>query len=432
MGFFVPLPSEKRLEKNMTEYSITGIRYQMGEGLSLEELTEVAKRYVAGLKKGQQVLLMAEPENPMDSNAIAAYIDYERIGYIDREETHEVFSLLDENHQCEGVVERTDGHLTLFISIPGASDKTIITASRPRILPESPLGENVRMPYMKNESTLQLIAPRLSGMGVDIDNVQEAMRLAERYVTLLKLSVCHDDMLWMNKISKNLNKIRSRQQELEMSDDDVAKLTDICNKVRKAIGDMHRSAEKWSERVFANQLNRLRNDKSVNSFLYKKYCHAFLNGKVFEDADRFKVVEEHDRLCEWLKGMKWSELRNPHDLETMGLKVNYLGLSRQELYELFAVLLLIERLEEQMEEVATDQEEIIAKLKPIFYGDEEEACNFLQTIQTMKPKQITDKVNQLVKGNVISDMSRKRDLWKILNDYGLYTKSESNWNSQVA
>jgi len=28
-------------------------------------------------------------------------------------------------------------------------------------------------------------------------------------------------------------------------------------------------------------------------------------------------------------------------------------------------------------------------------------------------------------------MSRKRELWMVLHDYGLYEKSESNWNSQV-
>ena len=45
----------------MTEYTITGIRFQMA-GESLEERTETAESFVAKLKKGQLVMLMAEPE----------------------------------------------------------------------------------------------------------------------------------------------------------------------------------------------------------------------------------------------------------------------------------------------------------------------------------------------------------------------------------
>ena len=39
---------------------------------------------------------------------------------------------------------------------------------------------------------------------------------------------------------------------------------------------------------------------------------------------------------------------------------------------------------------------IVDRLKPIFYGSEQEARDFLKSIQGMKPTQITDKVNQLV------------------------------------
>ena len=39
---------------------------------------------------------------------------------------------------------------------------------------------------------------------------------------------------------------------------------------------------------------------------------------------------------------------------------------------------------------------IVERLKPIFYGSEQEARDFLKSIQGMKPTQITDKVNQLV------------------------------------
>ena len=82
-------------------------------------------------------------------------------------------------------------------------------------------------------------------------------------------------------------------------------------------------------------------------------------------------------------------------------------------------------------DIADDEQDVIERLKPMFYGDAENAKAFLQSIQGMKPTQITEKVNQLVGERKISDMSKHRDLWKVLRDCGIYDKSETNWNRQV-
>jgi hypothetical protein len=75
--------------------------------------------------------------------------------------------------------------------------------------------------------------------------------------------------------------------------------------------------------------------------------------------------------------------------------------------------------------------DVVNLLKAIFYGSEENARAFLDSIRGMKPTQITDKVNQLVGDKQISELSKHRDLWKVLHDCGIYTRSESNWNMQV-
>jgi hypothetical protein len=82
-------------------------------------------------------------------------------------------------------------------------------------------------------------------------------------------------------------------------------------------------------------------------------------------------------------------------------------------------------------ELDDQQQDVVEKLKPMFYGQVEDAKAFLVSIQGMKPTQITDKVNQLVSEKKISEMSKHRDLWKVLNDCGIYERSESNWNMQV-
>ena len=78
-----------------------------------------------------------------------------------------------------------------------------------------------------------------------------------------------------------------------------------------------------------------------------------------------------------------------------------------------------------------EQPDVIDRLTPMFYGDAENAKTFLRSIRGMKPTQITEKVNQLVGERKISDMSKHRDLWKVLSDCGIYDKSETNWNRQI-
>lgn len=79
------------------------------------------------------------------------------------------------------------------------------------------------------------------------------------------------------------------------------------------------------------------------------------------------------------------------------------------------------------------EEEVVEKLKPIFFNNENDVQLFLKDISGMKDKDITDLVNRWVHDKRISDYgnSRKGVLWEILNDAGLYTKSLQNWCRRV-
>ena len=76
-------------------------------------------------------------------------------------------------------------------------------------------------------------------------------------------------------------------------------------------------------------------------------------------------------------------------------------------------------------------QDVADRLKPMFFGEAEEAKAFLLDIQGMKATQITERVNRLVSEQKISPLSRHRDLWKVLHDCGLYDRTEANWNMQV-
>ena len=379
-------------EYNHPVYTVTGIRYHMGDNLSKDEGTAAAERFLAGLKMGEKIVLVAEPDNPFDTKAIAAYYDYKKvgyrkIGYIASVNTDEVSTFLDNDGQCEGVVERADNHVTLFISIPETPPVNTPKKVRPRQLPESPLGEYSRLPFTEDEHALQLIASRLVKMEVNNRNVHEIIRQSGFYIDFRKLSVCYDDALWRDKISKILYRILygSRLPFPLLQKGNERKLAEITYElVYRAIGDMRSKKEHWPERVFVEHLERLRNDESVNKHLYKKYCDTFLDGKDFADADKELIASEHERLCSWLKRMKWCELRNPQDLNLMGSKVYDLGLSRQELYDLYGVLLLIEKLEKVMSYDVSPQSNAIDQQQTEGKGKQLPIPKAINTIRAQK------------------------------------------------
>jgi hypothetical protein len=77
--------------------------------------------------------------------------------------------------------------------------------------------------------------------------------------------------------------------------------------------------------------------------------------------------------------------------------------------------------------------DLVEKLKPLFYNNEANVNLFLNQIRGMQPSGITDLVNLWVKDKRISNYgySRKGELWDILNDAGLYSKSRQNWCRRV-
>lgn len=76
-------------------------------------------------------------------------------------------------------------------------------------------------------------------------------------------------------------------------------------------------------------------------------------------------------------------------------------------------------------------ENIVTKLRPMFFGNDEDTRVFLKSIMGAEPTQITDLVRKMVAEKKLSDISCHRPLWQVLHEYGIYDKTERNWNSQI-
>lgn len=87
----------------------------------------------------------------------------------------------------------------------------------------------------------------------------------------------------------------------------------------------------------------------------------------------------------------------------------------------------------QLEETAENNETLLEKLMPIFYGNKEQAEDYIKNIK--KTTNDVEKVQytaQLVNENTISERSCHRVLYRILHDHGLYNKTETNWNKVIS
>lgn len=157
----------------------------------------------------------------------------------------------------------------------------------------------------------------------------------------------------------------------------------------------------------------------------------------------FAYCEDFKEMCaRFRKFNRWEGHIMKLDYNRYGkyLLQNYHKMTDEERQAFFDLDLMVELINEDIRRVepveekeATLEKGMEKRLLPIFYNNEENVRQFLEEIDGMAHNDITDLVNRWVKDRRISDYgnSRKGDLWAILNDAGLYSKSRQNWCRRV-
>lgn len=313
----------------MAEFEVTGVRYRMGDGLSSEERTRRAEAFIRSLEVGTPLILAAEPDNQKDSGAIAVYLDYTRhVGYIKHESCADVKPLLDADGQCDAKVSGNDGHVTLFIEIPDAPDVIAQPIQATRVLPEYPLPQGIGLAYSADEQALQIIAPRLLRLAVSEQTAGTLLDLAERYLPLSRLSFCREDDLWRDHILKQLRQALI----LTLPDNVKERLEQLYRDLHETVGDFHTPHLHCQQKIFDAQLDMLRRKAESEGGL----------------LDRFrKYMEDNPDVMEslkgWFGGMPHVQLRDYRNHGSLAERLSYMHVSRKELYEVYAAVLLLER-----------------------------------------------------------------------------------------
>lgn len=317
----------------MMEYEVTGITYQIGRGLDKEAAKQVAHEYIMSLPIGTPLILQAEPSNVHDENAIAVYADYShRIGYIKRSLSLAVKPLLDEDGQCDAVVTGVVGSVTLTISIPNAPEVPIMVQNRSRVLPEHPYAEVVKMQFTEEELQQCVLAPRIIKLTPNEKNAAVLVGMAKSYLPIASLSICCEDEYWRDRILVQLRAFC----RLDLDDDLKTQLVSLKNLFEDIEGDRIRTSERSKLNVMEQQLKALQSLAEESDGLYANF-EAYIN----KNARSMK--DEVERLEQWFLGMHDLRLQDWHDRQRMSEGLAYHRLSRKELYEVYASLLLLDK-----------------------------------------------------------------------------------------
>ena len=313
----------------MAEYEVTGVRYQMGDNMTLEERTQAAREFIKTLQNGEPLILVAEPDNQKDCEAIAVYKDFtQKVGYIKHERCKDIKPLLDAAGLCDAAVSGNDGHVTFYVEIPNAPENVVLPIERARVLPESPLPQGCGLAFSEEERILQIVAPRIAAMKLTADDIDKLLSMTERYIPLSAVSLSYDDDYWRDRV---LQKLREATK-MELPDEQKQRVKQLHDQLNNITGDFHRAHEHPQHQVFERQLTQLR----AQTELFEKF-------EKYASASKDGLSAAVERLRTWFEEMPHVQLRDPKDHESLAETLSYMGVSRRELYDVYAAVLLLEK-----------------------------------------------------------------------------------------
>ena len=220
----------------MAEFEVTGVRYQMGDHMDIDELTLRAEKYIHQLQIGTPMLLVAEPDNIVDADAVAVYTtEFRKVGYIKHESCRQLKTMLATAPYLKANVCGNDNHVTFFINVPDVTECHPSTLQIQRQLPESILPTGITLPFTEEERKLQLIAPMLCSMEISGENVEQWLSMAQHYMPLSRLSLTCEDDYWRDQIFKKFRAVK----QLNLSENQQKKLGEMNKELKQTIGDFH-------------------------------------------------------------------------------------------------------------------------------------------------------------------------------------------------
>ena len=224
------------------EITITGIRYAICPmEMSMEDKDSFTQDYLSKIPKGKKIILKAQPDNPFDHNAIAAYINYsQRIGYVSAGELEDVKSLLDENDILECSVVRWE-HVTLFLEAEGETAFGNINLKEEDKFAKTPFEEYAKLSLEDDEHLLDIISLKVFTCVLPDDDIpDEWLDLTEKFLEKINISVSMKHLNWKSRMRKLLRKVYGQYKDKNLIQLKLDRLSALLDKAEShEIGRAH-------------------------------------------------------------------------------------------------------------------------------------------------------------------------------------------------
>ena len=334
-------------------FEITGIRFQM-KGANKDEQTTQAEQFIDSLTFPCQVMLMREMDNIYSSHAIAVYHECRKVGYVSENNTMDLLeacSFGQLSSPLEAQVTGIAGHISLtgHVDVPdGASSEK----NRARVLDSSPF--HITIPFVEEDHQLELLAHMILKKKYNSENIKKFIQRLGKFTQMHAVSVCDCDCSYLGKILYKVKEIITENPSLPHFT--LLRLKVYEKRLQELVSQVHSVGEMLQ--FFEDRLARLRNFYStgIKSF-YKLYDEFYFKVPLSIASEKL-VRAELERLKEWLNHLPNGIFgAQDVDKEFVVAKLRYLHLSRQEMYEVMATILLVERLQQQLDIIVQQKKE---------------------------------------------------------------------------
>ena len=158
------------------------------------------------------------------------------------------------------------------------------------------------------------------------------LAMTERYLPLSSLSICYEDDLWREHILKNLRKVTRLKIEPELKHE-LERQRDLLADIE---GDQTRTFDRPKQKLMEAQLDKLAKMAETENELIANFEHHIATSGC-------SLKEELAKLEGWFRAMPRLKLRDYHNHDKLAEGLSYQRVSRKELYEVYAAIIILEK-----------------------------------------------------------------------------------------
>ena len=322
----------------MSVIHITGLRHHWVQEPDTDKASALVEEKLRQLPLGTLLLLQLEPNNPVtpamgeDKGAVAVYDEqYNRIGYVNKTFRLQLHKHMNEYTLLEARYAGSDGHVTMYANVDDLEDMSVTLDGLTRKLPAAPIPP---LEYTPEEERLRVMTHSLLKPDLaTLDGAGRYLSLVRSYLPLSAISLCSEDSLLRCQVINNLSELMKRKEPFDAGQQQEA--CELRKQLNATEGDFHRRPDKSLEQLLRRHLDTLRRQASAAD--ERAFFHRF--DALYKEGLRAKL----DELEVWLKQLPWTTAYDRHNLGRLADGLVIMNLTRRDLYDVCAVLLLLER-----------------------------------------------------------------------------------------